>query len=67
MGESELCEGHQHRFCLLAPGCELVRHMAGISLLTLFDEAVMDEVFDSLRQQSGRNTRETFAQFDVAA
>ena len=67
MGQSELCEGDQDWFCFFAPGGELVRNMAGVSLLALFDEAVMDEVFDSLRQQRGRNAREALAQFDVAA
>jgi len=41
--------------------------MPGVSLLTLFDEVVMDEVLDSLRQQRGRNAREALSEFDVAA
>ena len=61
MGETELCEGHQNWFCFFAAGGELVRDMAGVSLLTLFDEAVMDEIFDSLRQQGRRNACKTFA------
>ena len=41
--------------------------MPGVSLLALFNEAVMDEVLDSLRQQRGRNAREALTKFDVAA
>jgi len=66
VGKPKFCQRDQNGFCLFSTSGQSVGNMSWIWLLILFYQSIGGEIFNSLRQQCWRDTREALSEFHVA-